>query len=421
MAVRQVIIHGGQHKTGSSFVQNTLFDNRDLLAQHGVLFPESGLHHRSPAAGRRHLGLRMSVAQQGRSSFALARLLDELEQSTCDLAVISYEGIYTPDFDLSVLADALAPYEPILLAYLRNPVDYVESKYREWVRLNAYSAEIDDFYAEHGANVDYTTTARLAAEAFGRDRVVIRSIGMLADRSSLVADVLGVGGVAEIPEGIVLSTADNPSSETDYTLTKLIANQMFHAGDVDARLICDRRPFESGEGDGRIMDDAMRDLLQGKPWDDYVSVLDAYGHDASGVTSKWAERPIHQGFHDAETRLRVVEHVRTLHRDDAEQKQHARDKRAEQQAEISRRAKKLGSTRSALQASVDEVDRLRSRLGAMSVQLDDLRAEHAFARRSLADAREKERTARRSLHELKEQQAAARSFGRTVANFARRP
>jgi len=372
MAVRQVLIHGGQHKTGSSFVQNTLFDNRELLEQHGVLFATSGLHHRTPAAGRRHLGLRISVDQQGAASFALARLVDELEHSTCDLAVISYEGIFTSDFDLSVLADALSAYDPILLAYLRNPVDYIESKYREWVRMNSYSGELVDFHAEHQVDIDYSSTARHAVDAFGRDRVVIRSIDLLDDRSSLVADVIGVGGVSGLPAGVELSSLNNLSSHTNYTLTKLVANQMIRAGDVDARLICDREPFELSQVDGRIMHDDLRDKLQGRPWDDYVGVLESFGHDASGATSKWAALPWHERFHDVETRRRVVEHVRALHRDVAKQKRRLRDDRAKTQTVLMSRANKLAPARAALQESGDECDRLRSRVAALTAQLKDL-------------------------------------------------
>lgn len=51
---RRLIIHVGQHKTGSTYIQKRLLDDRERLATHGVLYPSKFIeiygHHQIPAA-----------------------------------------------------------------------------------------------------------------------------------------------------------------------------------------------------------------------------------------------------------------------------------------------------------------------------------------------------------------------------------
>lgn len=51
----KIVFHAGSFKTGSSSLQNIMYDNRDiLLHDHGILYPMTGLKLSDRSVGVRH-------------------------------------------------------------------------------------------------------------------------------------------------------------------------------------------------------------------------------------------------------------------------------------------------------------------------------------------------------------------------------
>ena len=374
MPVRRVVIHAGMHKTGTSFVQNTLYENRDYLRECGILYPISGLHRRSSAAGLRHLGLRMSLGEEGASSYALEVLRDELRASDCHTAIISYEGFLAPDFDLSLLTDGLADYEMILVLYLRNPADYIESKYREWVRLNNYAGEIQRFYASHSGYLDYAGLLDRAASTRPDARVVVRSVELLADQDRLVSDLLLAADVTQRTLALPPTSRRNDRWSNSLTLTKLMANKLYFAGDVDARSIVAGSPYEYASNEGRLMDDATVEHVRRHEWPEFLQLLEQHDLDPTRLVDPWANRERDDAFFDPEVRHEALRHVRELH-----------SRRAASDAARRQQAQKLAARHDELVAEVREKN---ERVGSIRAELERTRDE-------LRAAREAERQLRR--------------------------
>lgn len=126
---RQVFVHVGTHKTGSTSIQNFLARNADRLRAGGILVPTTGIRgygHHLVAWELRH-----DERLGGRSGF-VPGLLEELRGSDLDRAVISSE-----DFEyLSRYRPALASFtsslrsvgfEPVFVVFFREPEAYLAS------------------------------------------------------------------------------------------------------------------------------------------------------------------------------------------------------------------------------------------------------------------------------------------------------
>jgi hypothetical protein len=145
---RDVVLHIGTGKTGTSSIQVLLHRNRERLAGHGVLYP------RSPGRTR-HARLSLSVRPEETLSELPAwrrldpispqafrrkfrrRLFREVDQSGLPLVVFSDEGLYAlPDEamrNLARLVERLASRLRVVV-YLRRQDDHLVSHYQQSVR-----------------------------------------------------------------------------------------------------------------------------------------------------------------------------------------------------------------------------------------------------------------------------------------------
>ena len=79
-----IILHLGSHKTGTTMIQNCLFEHRDKLLEHGLLFPKTGFIDSDlddDGACPGHLGLAKAVHKQDGQFFEM--LKNEIKSSDC--------------------------------------------------------------------------------------------------------------------------------------------------------------------------------------------------------------------------------------------------------------------------------------------------------------------------------------------------
>jgi hypothetical protein len=123
--MKQIFLHIGTTKTGTSSVQRVMDNNSDALAAAGVLYPTSGRGHPSRYA---HHNLCYEVQEGRRSSgkFDPTRgswqeTLDEIDASSADKAVISSEAFfYCEPGQIDALARLLRGRQVTIIAYLRR-------------------------------------------------------------------------------------------------------------------------------------------------------------------------------------------------------------------------------------------------------------------------------------------------------------
>ncbi|MCP4385948.1 MAG: glycosyltransferase family 2 protein [Hyphomicrobiales bacterium] len=204
--VARVVLHIGMRKTGSTYLQNVLEQNRTTLAGRGVLFPAFGMRRRSHArplrtAGHDALVDAISSGNLGR----VAGFRDEIAAAAeCDRVILSCErlSLLGTERDLATLQAMLGNTEQRIVLVLRRQDIWAEACYREMVT-NGYgrtTAGIEEYahdLAEQGV-LDYRRLVEMWARAFGRKDLTIRTLDDIGvDPLGFVREVVGLAGAAD--------------------------------------------------------------------------------------------------------------------------------------------------------------------------------------------------------------------------------
>lgn len=160
---KELILHVGLHKTGSTFLQRMLERDRARLVGEGVLFPATGFlgavaDNRRGEATPGHVGFPGALRHGATGIFD--RLRAEVEASDCERVLISAENLSYP-FDtkeeralfLSRAVEAFAMFpRRRIVAVCRRPDEYVDRYWREHVFLGTGWARrtAEQFAAELG-------------------------------------------------------------------------------------------------------------------------------------------------------------------------------------------------------------------------------------------------------------------------------
>jgi hypothetical protein len=211
-----ITFHIGMNKTGSSVIQDFLFNNRDELRERGVLYPEVCL------AGPAHHGLASYLdASQG------SHATDEGLAAAVDFAgdvVFSSEALQMAK-DLTRLRLLTAGQSVRVIVYLRDPVRYLLSWWQEDVKSSRVACGFETYAMFHWRS--FYSVLRRWADAFGDDAMVVR----LYDRNSfknrdILHDFLSAMEREELI-GLPRKTYDlNPSVSGNLLFAKLLYNAL---------------------------------------------------------------------------------------------------------------------------------------------------------------------------------------------------
>jgi hypothetical protein len=131
----RLFVHVGIHKTGTTSLQGYLARHRDALAKAGLFVPKTGTlpqpgagHHLLPwTLTGRHADQWAGVDPDG----LWRTLAHELAASGCDHAIVSSEDLsHLTDEQVGIVAERLAPFDPVAVVVLRRPGDVLEGSFR---------------------------------------------------------------------------------------------------------------------------------------------------------------------------------------------------------------------------------------------------------------------------------------------------
>lgn len=172
----KIKLHIGTHKTGTTFTQNFLYHNRELLASKGILYPTVGIaenaHH--ILGGRLIHDLHLTVFSRSRRTAGrelghskiseiaewkqIKSIADANQFRSMILSTEQFEWLSDP----SVIADFLAGHEVEIVVYLRRQDSYLASLYQtlvsdypiraratfsEWLQDVTHNGQIYDYEA----------------------------------------------------------------------------------------------------------------------------------------------------------------------------------------------------------------------------------------------------------------------------------
>lgn len=185
---REVVLHIGTGKTGTSAIQRFLADHRDELAAGGVLYPRAmgpvrHTHLGHSAKLDEHLVGSLVWQRGGHTDPAAYRahheaaLLDEVREARPDRLLFSDEGLYALGpvalRRLRAQLDRVAR-ERTVLVYLRPQDEHLVSRYQQSVKVGE-TATLAEFAArDHSDLYDYARRLAMWEEAMSPARVVVR-------------------------------------------------------------------------------------------------------------------------------------------------------------------------------------------------------------------------------------------------------
>lgn len=209
---KQLYIHIGHYKTGTTALQVFLARNPAFLAQNGFEYASVLMHH------AKHSSLGFSLCREAGVTTLMhgynaptpaaeiwGELFDHVRNSPQRAVIVSSEElIRIGEFPLACekLCDiaALAPdIDVTVIAYLRSPQSHLRSWYNQLVKMGlpvsdyttALRGEIE------GIHLDYAHALRPWAEAFGLENLVLRDYDAArrAGPTGIYADFLGLLGL----------------------------------------------------------------------------------------------------------------------------------------------------------------------------------------------------------------------------------
>ena len=221
--IRQIFLHIGPHKTGTSAIQRMADENRAVLARHGLLYPTGRWHgqlgsffaqNKVAYVYNRHSGV-TDLTEINRSDAAYkAHLLQEIEDSDCQDLVFSYEGFIDlrPD-EVRDLTNFLSDRCENLsvIAYCRHPLSFAPSEISQRVRMGLPSGRND---IENPPIPRFKLYFEKFTNVLGRERVVLNDFSKKAlHRNDVRMDFLNKIGFPDHHEDQI-SLSQDPTNES---------------------------------------------------------------------------------------------------------------------------------------------------------------------------------------------------------------
>jgi hypothetical protein len=190
--MRKLFLHIGTHKTGSTSLQNYLFEHEDILHQNGLTLYR-GLHRE-----RNHIELYLASMRYDRDSFAKQKMTDIVfnEQytnevvkrvqnfvSSCSTSNIIFttEGLsllrHQDEIDGLLKIFDVNDFEITVILYLRNRDDYLNSYTQQLLKKKGRVPSGDYWsalYVEHDTwLIDYEQLISVYKRGFGEKRILV--------------------------------------------------------------------------------------------------------------------------------------------------------------------------------------------------------------------------------------------------------
>jgi hypothetical protein len=204
--MKNVILHIGTGKTGTSTIQDYLYRNRQCLARkHDLDYASMGLR-RTNHFGEvitAHYGVAEWIVRQDEET--LLKLRKSIENSLCSTVLFSCETFYHIFVGqaLKTLQQVLQGFHVTVICYVRRQDLYMESAYRQQVKVGEFKMPFPQFLNIHTdpaklekVHANYYRILRPWEEMFGRDALLIRPFDKKSLRKGdLLEDFLHLCGL----------------------------------------------------------------------------------------------------------------------------------------------------------------------------------------------------------------------------------
>lgn len=170
--MKRVFLHIGTHKTGTTAIQKFLASAEGRLREDGVLYPRSGRPAEDHGAQYGHHLLSWAIRKKkGVDHYNdWKEVIGEIDAAKEQIAVLSSEDFETcTDGQIARIAALLKDFDVHVVLYLRNPIGFTVSAYKQFVKGGKTSIPFNKFIHEWNwtQRCDYSHLVQKWAEKFG--------------------------------------------------------------------------------------------------------------------------------------------------------------------------------------------------------------------------------------------------------------
>jgi hypothetical protein len=186
-----VFIHIGPPKTGTSSIQFWLNRNRIFLKKRGIHYPNHLIDENGVSSGNVRRLFHPRGGKKNLRPIAGSRevLLVETEKKRCHSLLLSSEKFF---FQLSDVMEIFP--EAKLIAYIRFPLDVIESKYKQSLKRSTTTRPFCEVVQEPVAL--HLELLDQLIESYGRKKFILRSFSPACfDEGELISDFLSAIGL----------------------------------------------------------------------------------------------------------------------------------------------------------------------------------------------------------------------------------
>lgn len=209
--MKNLYLHFGMHKTGSTSIQHYLFDNRTALLKHGLYYPCEGSYYFHGERSQSYLAhavldrhpdyLRHELVLN--RDRCIAELRRDVVASGCQNILISSEHFSnaTTEDEWRKIRDAFSPLADTvqIVIYLRRQDTMAEANWGQCVKLGLETASFDDFCSRTRGR-DYLSLLSSMAVVFGQANIIVRPFErQQLHHGDVVADFLKQIGIGHFP------------------------------------------------------------------------------------------------------------------------------------------------------------------------------------------------------------------------------
>lgn len=174
-ASKNLMLHVGMHKTGSTSIQFFSCKNRSVLRDHNILYPSPG------STGVAHHGIGKLAYSGDQKGFeeVILKIIEEAELSNCSNILISSEvfckSLEVPNTIYPILREKFRKIE--IIFYVREPLSWTKSAYGQQVRQKdiCYTGSYEDYMLSIIRSIEYKKRIQAWSRIFGRENVVVKS------------------------------------------------------------------------------------------------------------------------------------------------------------------------------------------------------------------------------------------------------
>lgn len=249
MKNKTIYFHIGPGKTGTSAIQAWLQNNQAWLKDQGIMYPPHPLDENEVSSGNLLKIIEHNAEGEGHLCLDKCRkLIEKFEKSDAHTLLLSSEWFFV--HIESILDCGLFP-DAKVIAYLRDPIELIESNYNQSVKRHGVFLPLSPSYQGFPS---LNVLGRIA-QKHGNDRVILRPYhhGLFYD-DNIITDILHSIGVTQLPK--VEKKRINPSYQFEALEFKRLLNS-FPTDEIQSKVDRILQQYSNGTTRYTLLDNAF--------------------------------------------------------------------------------------------------------------------------------------------------------------------